>query len=449
MSFAPKPRDGYVCSGMTMPAYPTEEQVQTIEAMQPSLRSAWNWMVSRIEEPLLAKEARAIREGAIAAAIPRPNYKGMRPDQAKAAKQNYVALCIQRRVNILALDIPVEWRPHLSGKDSEAERLGMRHDYQVLNNYLRFKNLPELPADILKALALNFLGKGSKTKRKKFRPSYEVMPVQTRSGEAIRLRSPKSYDNWHQQRCNAEVFLQRVGWVAVHLDSGLLNQLLTPGNTPRQGCTLRHEHGRWYASVATIRRQFMPSGPADKTVVGIDPGLAVLATTSDNDVLRNPRNLKYADARALALSIADTVQDPEEKQWLRTAVFRQDARQRRRVLTQCRQFVAYLSKKYDFIGVEINTGVALGIGSRYTGITKTLVRYLAQRCGSDRVHAIESYYNSQTCSQCGHLDKETWSRKMGQRDQVCKCLQCGYTCDRDHNSACVVRDKLRLKLNLT
>ncbi len=431
-----------------MPAYPTEEQVQKMEAMQPSLRAAWNWLVSRIEEPLRAKEARAMREGLLPPAIPRPDYKGMEPEQAKTAKQEYIQQCIDRRKQIFGLNITVQWRPRLSGKDSEAERLGLTQEYQVLNNFLSAVNLFQLPADILKALASNFTTKHSKSKRKKFRKRWETMPIQVKAGRKIRLRVSNKTDSWHQNRCNAEVFLVGAGWIAVYLDPGLVNQLLTPGNTVREGCTLRYEYGRWYASVKIIRREVMHPGPGDSSVLGIDPGLAVLATTSDNEVLKNPRNLKYADARELALSIADTVQDPEEKQWLRTSIFRQDNKQKRRVHTQCRQFAAYLSKRYDFIGVEANSGVALGAGSRYTGATKTLVDCLIQRCGQNRVREVEPYYNSQTCSQCGHLDKETWSRKMGQRDQTCKCVSCGYTADRDHNSAKNVRARLLETLSL-
>ncbi len=445
---APPPRPGYVDRGMVMPAYPTEEQVQKMEAMQPSLRAAWNWLVSRIEEPLKAAEAKAARDGILPPAIPRPDYKGMEPEQAKAAKQEYIQHCADRRKQIFDLSIPIEWRPYLQGKGSEAERLGLKQDYQVISNYLSFRSLPDLPVKVIENLINNFKVKGPKTKRKKFRRSFEIMPIQVKSGPKLRVRRPKQIDSWHQRRCNAEVYLPTAGWIAVYLHPSLINYLLTPGNTVREGCTLRYEHGRWSASVKIIRREVMHPGPGDSSVVGIDPGLAVLATTSDNEVLKNPRNLKYADARELALSIADTVQDPEEKQWLRTSVFRQDARQRRRVLTQCRQMAANLSHRYDFIGVEANSGVALGVGSRYTGATKILFNCLAHRCGLNRVREVEPYYNSQACSQCGHLDKETWSRKMGQRDQTCKCIQCGYTADRDHNSAKNVKSRLLETLSL-
>jgi len=432
---APPPRPGYRDYGLVAAAYPTVGQQIAMSDMQPSLRAAWNWLCHRIEEPLAAKEAKAIREGLMPPAIQRPDYSGLEPEVAKSLKEEYRQQCIERRKKIFELPIPVEWRPHLTGKDSEAERLGLKHDYQVINNYLSFKGLPELPAAILQSLVKNFITKGSKTKRKKFRRACDNMPIQVRSGEALRLRQDKTTDRWAQRRCNAEVNLPGVGWIAVFIPRAQMNYLMTPGNTVREGCTLTYEHGRWTASVKIIRRDVMHAGPGDGSVVGIDPGLASLATTSEGEVLKNPRNLKYAAARELALAIADLNPNKEEKEAFRTSVFRQDARQKRRVQTQCRQFAAMLSKKYDFIAVEANSGIALGVTSRYIGATKTLLDCLIHRCGTNRVREVESYHNSQTCSQCGYHDKKTWERKLGQRDQTCKCVSCGYTTDRDINAA--------------
>lgn len=118
--------------------------------MQPSLRAAWNWMVSRVENALLATEAKAVKDGIIPTPVFKPSYQGLTPDQAKSAKLAYRQACADRRQQIFDLKIPVEWRPNLSGKDSEAERLGFKHDYQVINWHLRCvwacpNFLPQLP----------------------------------------------------------------------------------------------------------------------------------------------------------------------------------------------------------------------------------------------------------------------------------------------------------------
>lgn len=274
------------------------------------------------------------------------------------------------------------------------------------------------------------------------------MPVETKSGECLRIRKQSNLDSWYQRRCNAEVFLQGVGWIAVYMHSSQLRALLEPGNTVRQGCSIKCTYGKWSASVKIIKRVVSHSRPADHSVVGIDPGLAVLATTSDQDVLPNPRNLKYANARDLALSIIDSMPSSDTKTTLREEIYRQEARQDRRVHTQARQFAADLSKRYEFIGVEENHGIAIGKGSRYTGITKTLMRYLIERCGSDRVYEVSSSLNSQICSGCGHHSKETWERVLGQKEQICTCPACGLTLDRDVNSACNVKNRLLKLLHL-
>jgi hypothetical protein len=465
---APSPRPGYRDYGLVGAAYPLDSQEILLGDMQPSIIAAWNWMCHRVEEVLEAREARAVREGLMPPAIPRPDYSGLEPEAAKVLKEAYRQQCAERREKIFDLPIPVEWRPPLDGNGSEAERLGFKQDYQVVNNYLDFKGLPRLPALIIDALVTNFRATSSKSRRKKFRRACDTMPIQVKSGRKIRLRKAKSTDTWNQRRCNAEVNLPGIGWIAVYLDPGLLNQIWTPGNTVREGCTLKYKYGRWTASVKIIRREIMHPGPNDSSTVGIDPGLASLATLSDNDeqvrkdlikagipqpsdriVLPNKRNLKYDDARNLAMAIADLNPNKQEKKAFRVQVFRHDARQKRRVQTQCRQFAAILSKRYTFIGVEDNNGVALGIGSRYVGCTKALLQHLMHRCGASRVREIESFQNSQRCSQCNFHDKKTWERRLGEQDQTCRCVSCGYAVDRDVNSARIVNTKLRELLDLS
>jgi transposase len=445
---APKPREGYIDRGMKFPAYPTEKQIIKSDFIQPSLRAAWNWMVSRIEEPIKALEARAMREGLLPPSVSRPCYAGLNPDEAKTLKHKFITDCRDRQNKIFGLPLSVEWRPFLSGKDSEADRLGMTQGYQVLNNYLEFKGLPTLPSAILQKLEENFQAKPSGQNRKTYRRKHEVMPIQVRTGEKIRIRKQKPEDGWHQRRCNYEVNLPLLGWIAVYLDPDKVNLLMTPGNTARLGCTLKYDHGKWFASVKIMRREVMHPGPGDDSLCGIDPGLDKLAAVSDHQILKNPRNLKYDDARNLALSIASLNPNKEEKKQFQEAVYRHDARQRRRVLTQCRQLAAKLCNQYDFIGIEANSGVALGIGSRYTGATKTLFQCLINRCGHNRVREVEAYFNSQICSQCGHHDKIAWERKIGVKDQTCRCPACGFEEDRDVNSACNVKNRLAESLAL-
>lgn len=417
-----------------------------MEAMQPSLRAAWNWMVSRVEIVLQAKEAKAIREGLMPPMVAKPDYNGLNPAESRAIREQYIALSSERRQKIFDLPIPMQWRPNLSGKDSEAERLGYKQDYQVINWHLKCIGLPKLPKAAVQTLLMNYFKKSHR--RKKYRRALDTMPLQVKTGPRLRLRHPSDEDNWLQRRCNAEVHLPFVGWIAVKVDNGSLNKLLTPGNTTREGCAILCEYGRWSAVVNTIRKEQVHAYPCDNSVVGIDPGLATLATTSDYDVLPNHRDLKYAEAREVALSVTDSLPEGDQRTTLKIAIFRQDARQRRKTLTQCRQFAAKLSKKYHFIAIEANYGIALGIGSRYVGATKTLIACLTSRCGAGRVLEVQSSHNSQDCSACEHRDKEAWDRKLGCLSQMCKCLSCGLVLDRDVNAARNIKRRAEKLLNL-
>jgi putative transposase len=390
------------------------------------------------------KVLKAIKQGIISPIL-EPDYDSIDSSLRKQAKLEYLEKLRQQHSE-LDLKLPVEWRPHLSGKGSEAERLGLRHDYQVLNNYLKWRNLSTLPSSLLQGLAKNFYKK-SKLK-KKYRSNANDMPMYSASGSNLKFKS-NSGTSWHERRCNAEVFIPQVGWIGLFIDPGLLNLMLEPGNSLRESCVLYEEHGRWFASLKTIRRETMHSGPRDGSVCGIDPGLDKLITVSDGKLLKNPRNLLYANAKELALSISDSIQDKEQRAEIREYVYRTDAKQRRKVHTQCRQLVAELSKLYEFIGIEVNSGVGSGQGSRYVGMTKTITRYLNERCGNNRIHGIEANYNSQSCSTCGYRDKDTWSRNLGKHDQTCTCIKCGLVLDRDLNAAINVRNKLADTLGLS
>ncbi len=164
--------------------------------------------------------------------------------------------------------------------------------------------------------------------------------------------------------------------------------------------------------------------------------------------MRNPRNKKFKDACAtvqsiLGLARQEKVYLPElEKDLARTI-----ARSTRRVKEQLRQYAAWVDVNFDYVGIESNTGIAIGISSQaYTGATKQLVSALRSRLGTDRVREVDPFYNSQECSRCNHRDKETWSRRLGKEDQTCTCTVCGYSADRDLNSSLNVRSKLILSL---
>lgn len=424
--------DGYEIVGMQFAAYPTETQLTRMSQLQPSLRAAWNWLCARQQTVLDARLARAQRLGVVSPAQPKPDYSGLSSEEASHLKTEFRKASSDRiRTAYEATSRLPEcaWRPHLSGADSEATRLGLKHDYQVVNWHLTALGLPTLPAHLLQKLIKNWSTKATGSRRKRPRKACETMPIATGSGVCFRLR--------HEGPHNGEIYIPTVGWIAVRVDRGLLGRLYCPGSGILDGVSLRWDGLRWLASIR-IQRRLRPARTRTGRDIGIDPGLAVLITDSEGRQLRNPRNLKFKDSLSLVLSIVQqrgvNAQTKSELGAIEHQARRHEARMRNRVHTQLRQAAAYYAREYDSIYVEANTGCALGVGSRYDGATKLFVDFLRSKAG-DRLREVESYYNSQDCSQCGHRDKIVWERRFGSRDQTCTCAQCGYTADRDVNAA--------------
>ncbi len=60
---------------------------------------------------------------------------------------------------------------------------------------------------------------------------------------------------------------------------------------------------------------------------------------------------------------------------------------------------------------------------------QTMIKYKAEREGI-RVRFIDPAFTSQTCSHCGHVDKE--NRKSQAKFE---CTECGFELNADHNAA--------------
>lgn len=461
------------------------DQSRELLAMQPSLRCAWNWICDLWDGHCRRCEDWALARGIVLPVPPKIDYARMSSDEAKAAKHNRRQQLSERRKTYMdaarnADDAPV-FLP-LTGNTSVATRCmeqgilsGKVHDYQILNEVLKDRGLPQLPAAYLQSLvkshrtACGFAGKGNGLRGPKKRKSHEDMPIKFRTGGGFR---------WESGRDASICFPGVKGRIKVRIDPGTLSQLYCTGSRVLEGGTLKHEYGTWWFSAliekvvptrsiigmrkASARSRHQDvlvdsgNGPGTGICIGIDPGLADLVTDSTGHKIHNARNKKFQKARYNTLSlfahwvngrhicamspVLSAVQSPED-------VYRSDARQKRRVRDSLLRYAAYLDRNYDTVFVEANSGVALGKGqSAYTGSTRILVSVLRQRLGWDRVREVESFYNSQDCSQCGHRDKITWERRRGTKNQVCKCMSCGYIADRDVNAA---RNVLRKGLNST
>lgn len=451
-----------ITRGFRTKAYPAASQVDNIWDMQPSMRYVWNWLVDLWEGHLRRQEQWATKEGHVGAVPTRPDYKGMSPEEATAAKAAHKVTCRERRNKITeACKAAGSSSPqHLpfsaaSGKPSVVSRCASfgytpakTHPYQVLNFVLRERGLPELPKDYLDSLYKSYKASLSAKKVPKKRKDCDVMPIKVRSGKCVRLQQVGPH--------NASVKLPGVeGRIPIRVDKGTLCKILSPGVDWVEGVTLTYEHGTWWCSLlyylqknctqiyglrktsdkAKPQEVLIDSGngPFVGTCIGIDPGLSDLVTTNSGFKIHNLRNREYLRARDVALGVMKLLDNTgQESAEIISEIYRLDAKMRRRVLEPLRQYAASVDQTTDIVFVERNTGIALGIGQGgYVGATKLLISVLRAKLGWDRVIEVDSFYNSQTCPECGLRDKKTWARKCGQKDQTCTCLNCGYTADRD------------------
>lgn len=455
-----------VTRGFLTKAYPTIEQDQAMYAMQDSLRCAWNWICDLWDGHCRREEQWAIAQGLVAPIPPKPEYSGLSSEEAHAAKLERKRFLRDRRKEIIkgckADSSSPQYVPLMAapGKPSVAARcssLGLTpaktQDYQILNLVLRDRGLPELSAYYLQSLVKSHKASLSSKQHPKKRKQCDIMPIKVRSGGDVRMHPSGPH--------NASIKLPGVpGRIAVRIDKRTVSKMMTPGSRWIEGATLTFEHGTWWCSLLVSRPVYAresyglrsasekakpqpvlldsDQGPGTGVALGIDPGLSDLVTDSSGVKVHNRRNLLFAthrDDKLSELRLASNLTGVDNSAEVR-AVYRSDARMRRRVTEQLRQYAAKIDRECDVVFVERNSGIALGIGqSAYVGATKKLVGLLRMKMGWDRVREVESFYNSQDCSQCGYRDKKTWERKLGQKDQTCQCTQCSCNLDRDVNAA--------------
>jgi len=167
--------------------------------------------------------------------------------------------------------------------------------------------------------------------------------------------------------------------------------------------------------------------PASLGEVGIDLGLKALATTSDGEVIENPRHLaQYAEKLAVA-------QRAKNKRRAAAIHFK---------IGNCRRdhhhkVSTRLAREYAFIAVgDVNakrlakTRMAKSVLDAGWSSFRNMLRYKA-------AHFVEvdERFTTQTCSSCGALPPERPRGIAGLGIRAWDCSACGASHDRDVNAA--------------
>jgi putative transposase len=192
----------------------------------------------------------------------------------------------------------------------------------------------------------------------------------------------------------------------------------------RGGAFVEDARGRWFVTfhVEVQERPALGNG-----AIGVDLGLKSLATTSDGEVIENPRHLaKYAErlavaqragkkarARAIHAKISNVRKDFHHKLSTR------------------------LARDYAFIAVgDVNakclakTRMAKSVLDAGWSSLRAMLRYKAATYVE-----VDEKFTTQTCSSCGALPPERPKGIAGLGIRAWSCSSCGVSHDRDVNAA--------------
>jgi len=232
----------------------------------------------------------------------------------------------------------------------------------------------------------------------------------------------------------SRVHLPRIGWVK------LKEKNYIPVDCKALSATVSKRANRWFVSILT-EEEINPVNNAEGRVVGIDLGIKVLATTSDNVVYINPkalnknlkklarlqkqhsRKVKGSNNRRKHISKIQRVH-------CRVSCIRNDA------IHQMTTAVAKTKPRLVVIedlavkNMMRNHKLARSLSDVAFGETRRQFEYKGKWYGFEVMVADRYYPSSKMCSRCGHIKVE-----LKLSDRIFICPVCGLVIDRDLNAS--------------
>ena len=331
-------------------------------------------------------------------------------------------------------------------KDWRAERCGWQHEVVCGSYQGGFESL---------GLALKNFSEGRKAGRRVGFPGFRRKGA--RHTESVIFQRARPLDTRHVH------LHRRAGPVRSKERMTKLLRLLERDEHARilRG-TLSRKGDRWYVSFTVERSVKRRRARRPNAVVGMDAGLARLATLSTGAVFANARPLRYAlgklrrlerqlDRQRRACNPGNYLSDgrvkPGSSNWVKSRrMLRTEARARRlheRVANlrreQAHQLTTYLVREFGVIGVETlavknmlsNRRLARHIADVGWVTVRGQLKYKTSWSdGSLLVCADRFFPSSKTCSECG-----TVRAKLALSERVFACDACGLVIDRDLNAA--------------
>lgn len=212
------------------------------------------------------------------------------------------------------------------------------------------------------------------------------------------------------------------------------NDFIPPGNT--RTATIRKRNDKYYLSVVFECEQNLIQKTGKS--VGIDVGIAYFCADSSGKFFETPLQLKPFEQRLRVLSRKLSRQKKGSNRRRETIMqinkhYQKTVNIRKHFLHQVSN---YYIQNYDNIVIEDlrvknmvkNTKLSKYILSASWASFATMLEYKCKRYGKNLIR-VAAQYTSQTCNECGHVEKEN------RKKLVFECKQCGHKAHADTNAA--------------
>ena len=242
------------------------------------------------------------------------------------------------------------------------------------------------------------------------------------------------------------IYIQKIGWMAIQGNNPYPNAKAVNG-------TIKNECGKWYAYIDYKVESEEHEQPHEVKVVGIDRNVGQIAT-SDGEIIHLPDTTKLEKrkkhyqkmlARRKCGSRKHKV-NPSNR-YLKACLLHQKTSQKiaQARTNWCHQVSRKIANTYDAAILEDLKTKNLTISTKgeghkaKAGLNRVILNSAwgkFEQCLDYKMKMIKvpAPYTSQTCSECGHIDR---NNRKAQADF--KCLKCGFEANADINASINIR----------
>ena len=273
--------------------------------------------------------------------------------------------------------------------------------------------------------------------------SYKAFFKQYRSGTGFpKFKNARTFTNLEWQYTSglkaydghkATIRIFKVGDVKLRYHRPL------PENAAIKMVIIKRQGSKWYVCFQIqFESRPLPTDMQDRAV-GIDVGIAYLLALSDGQTLDNPRWYRESLAKRRRLNRSLARKKMRSHRWKQV---RQQIAKHESAIAQRRWYfwqtvTDRLTRDYSFIAIEdlspdfmiANKQLALSAHDAGWSTFKQMLEYKCEERSVTLVK-VKPAYTSQTCNECGAVDKENRKTQAG-----FECLSCGHTENADTNAA--------------